>query len=314
MLIELKHAIRRSVFRKPYLYLKYLLKEVPEFPKHADIELTNICNLKCIMCPRERMTRKQGRMSFELFRKLFNEAGQYGLKDTWLHMYGDPLLHPDFFTLIEYAREKSPVTHLGVSTNCMLLDEERAKKMLKCGIDFVIFALDGVKKETYESIRILGDFEKVEGNILRFLELRREEQGPTPRVRLQIIKMEKTEKEWEAFKAKWAPLMREDDEVILKNFDTFANQVNADYNQAGESYRRKTPCPKPWESVAILWDGRVSLCCYDMNCDKFVGNLNEKSLREIWTGAAIQRERRMHRSVSFENDRVCGPCPYQDEM
>lgn len=42
----------------------------PKLPSRIIIETYNVCNLKCKMCPYELMTRKQEKMSMELFTRL----------------------------------------------------------------------------------------------------------------------------------------------------------------------------------------------------------------------------------------------------
>jgi len=42
----------------------------PILPEIVQIESTNICNAKCVFCPRDEMHRKQGVMAFDLFRKI----------------------------------------------------------------------------------------------------------------------------------------------------------------------------------------------------------------------------------------------------
>ena len=42
----------------------------PILPEIVQIESTNICNAKCVFCPRDEMHRKQGIMSFDLFTEI----------------------------------------------------------------------------------------------------------------------------------------------------------------------------------------------------------------------------------------------------
>ena len=42
-------------------------------PIELILEITNACNLSCIMCPRVNMQRKVGYMDFELFKSIINQ-------------------------------------------------------------------------------------------------------------------------------------------------------------------------------------------------------------------------------------------------
>src|SRR3954462_2903705 len=60
----------------------------PSMPEIVPIESTNICNAKCVFCPRDDMHRKHGFMSFELFRKIVDECADLGITHVRMHNYG----------------------------------------------------------------------------------------------------------------------------------------------------------------------------------------------------------------------------------
>ncbi len=48
--------------------------QAPRWPDIVQIESTNLCNAKCVFCPRDEMHRRQGLMDFDLYRKIVDEA------------------------------------------------------------------------------------------------------------------------------------------------------------------------------------------------------------------------------------------------
>ena len=56
----------------------------PIMPEIVQIESTNICNAKCVFCPRDEMERKQGVMSWELFKKIVDECADLGVGNARL--------------------------------------------------------------------------------------------------------------------------------------------------------------------------------------------------------------------------------------
>jgi len=52
------------------------------------VEPTNICNGKCIMCPREKMKRPQGILDVGLYRRIVDQAVEAGARqislENWL--------------------------------------------------------------------------------------------------------------------------------------------------------------------------------------------------------------------------------------
>ena len=65
-------------------------------PYSALIEVTNICNLECPLCPtgENTLNRKPQNMSFETFRKIIDEIAAYCVEVN-LTNYGEPLLNKE---------------------------------------------------------------------------------------------------------------------------------------------------------------------------------------------------------------------------
>ena len=70
--------------------------------KKAYLEITNVCNLRCEFCPGTR--RKQGFLSPEGFEVLAGKLRPY-VDYIYLHLMGEPLLHPQLSQLLEIAGE-----------------------------------------------------------------------------------------------------------------------------------------------------------------------------------------------------------------
>lgn len=76
-------------------------------------------------------------------------------------------------------------------------------------------------------------------------------------------------------------------------------------------------CCKPFTEMIVYWDGHVGLCNHDWNLSFPLGDLNVKSVSQVWRGANYDGVRDLHniglrRSVptcefcSFENKKVYG--------
>lgn len=48
-------------------------------------------------------------------------------------------------------------------------------------------------------------------------------------------------------------------------------------------------CPEPWRIAIVYWNGDISPCCYT---DRVMGNLHQRSFREIWNNDAYRSFRR----------------------
>lgn len=92
--------------------------------KKAYLEITNVCNLKCAFCPGTR--REKRFMSVEDFELLASRLRPH-TDYLYLHLMGEPLLHPELPRLLDTAGEKD--FKVIVTTNGTLL-EKRAELLL----------------------------------------------------------------------------------------------------------------------------------------------------------------------------------------
>ena len=58
--------------------LKAGRERTPRWPDIVQIESTNLCNAKCVFCPRDEMHRRQGVMDMDLFKKVVDECVTLG--------------------------------------------------------------------------------------------------------------------------------------------------------------------------------------------------------------------------------------------
>src|SRR5258708_35571674 len=97
----------------------------PILPEIVQIESTNICNAKCVFCPRDDMHRRQGVMSLELFRKVVDEGAELGITHVRAHNYGEPVLDRHLIEKVRYATERG-IEQVGMISNGSPLTEEAA--------------------------------------------------------------------------------------------------------------------------------------------------------------------------------------------
>jgi radical SAM protein with 4Fe4S-binding SPASM domain len=74
---------------------------------------------------------------------------------------------------------------------------------------------------------------------------------------------------------------------------------------------RTTPtecCFRALNQIMILWDGRVSLCCFDGEGDVIFGDLNRQSLKEIFAGEKASEYRRAHMEGRRSEMKLCKDC------
>ncbi len=277
--------------------------EVPAYPSMVAVEVTNNCELKCIMCPRAVMTRPIGNMNPALF-DLALEDMQGKTEFFWLQDCGEPLLHRNLFDMIERARWYGFRT--GLSTSATNLGDSKSDRLLASGLDYIIFSVDGTTKETYESIRVGAKFENVMSNVRAFFRKKAASSSKLFAV-VQCISMEKTRPEIEEFKRRWK----------VPGVDGVRIRQLAYSGIRKEPARRgkQRPCFYLWFYPVIKQDGTVVPCCRDYNAFLPLGNISRLKLGEAWNGEAMRRLRRLHVEGRQSEIPLCAACNvYQPNM
>src|SRR6476646_126129 len=136
----------------------------PRLPEIVQIEATNICNAKCVFCPRDEMHRRQGIMSFELFCKIVDECAELGISHVRVHNYGEPFVDRKLVEKVRYAKQKG-IQEVGMISNGSLITEDVARGMIEAGLDAINISVDASGKEVFESTRINLEYDTVIRNV-----------------------------------------------------------------------------------------------------------------------------------------------------
>ncbi len=268
--------MRMKVYSIPYriLYWKYArnidLNNLPLF-QYIEIETINRCNGKCSFCPVNvnEPQRPYAKMTEELFHRIIDELQELNYKNELkLYSNNEPYLDIRIFDFMKYAREKLPQAYLVIYTNGSLLDIEKVKESLK-----------------YLDILVIDNY-SVEGSDL-----------PN---NLRAIK-EYCDNHKEMYK-KLKLTMRKQDEILTSRGGQAPN-VRADMK-----IQHFKGCFLPFKQLIVRPDGKCSLCCNDALGKYTMGDLNEKSVQEIWFSETYTKIReKMQREGRHSLD-LCDRC------
>lgn len=274
----------------------------------SSIELTNTCTGKCIMCPRSHaMTREQGFMDFALFKSVIAQyrADTPSAANVPLRLdgMGESLLHPQYDRFIAYAVRKGFKPTLAV--NPAALTEEASRRLLNAGLCAVDLALEGASASPFARIRDDGaiSFEHSLKNILSFLGLKRSMRSDV-QVSVSFMDFPGLEEHLDKAERLWAATEGVD-AVVRKPLDTRPGDMPIVSALIEPSFT--APCTAPFESVAVLWDGKIVPCRHDYNARHVLGNACDTALCDIWNGGAMQRLRAEFQTEKIVNA-LCTPC------
>ena len=153
-------------------------------PWKISLEVAQSCTLRCITC-RHGVERFGGIMSAATFERakpilslarVVNETG-----------YGEPLLDPQFIHKLRYAKELGAA--VAAYTNAMGLTPSVGEQLVALQLDQLTFSIDGATKQTFESIRVGADYDRVLANIRQLHEIKARQGSRKPFLRANYVAM-----------------------------------------------------------------------------------------------------------------------------
>ena len=265
--------------------------------KNLYIEITNACNLRCSFCPSSdckyeaNSGESQGTldtgartfMSSTLFKRCITSAAEAGIENVYLHVLGEPTLHPGFALFLKEIRTAGLT--LTLTTNGTTI-ARTAHHILNCSVvrqvNFSTHAYAELDRDAAENhLRNVLDFCKIA------LAAR-----PDMYINLRLWNIgDSTAGDWNSF-------------AISRINETFGTQVapgnfcsrHKSFPVTGRLYihedsrfewpgaaslEKKGTCHALETHAAILHDGRVVACCLDYSGQITLGNIADQGLAEI---------------------------------
>jgi len=216
--------------------------------------------------------------------KAIDQCSELGVYSIKFNFRGEPLLHPDIAYFVRYAKEKN-IMEVQFNTNGLPISKQGIEELIDAGLDRIIFSVDGANKETYERIRVGGNFDRLLGNIDTFLDIKRDKCLKRPFIRVQMVKYYGAEDEADQFIDYWTN-KKVDNIAIIQKQDR-ENKEGYPLKD-GKRPTGRTFCEQPWQRLNVNRDGKVLMCCGDWDRKVIVGDLSEQTLREIWKSRRLK--------------------------
>ncbi len=297
---KLRHTIRWKLA----WYAKSV--EISHPPYYWNVEPTNCCNLRCSICSLDD-SRPKGYMDWELYKRLIDQARKMRVTEIRLFLAGEPLLHKDIAAMVSHANTNGLRTC--IHTNATRLTRDLSRELIKAGLTDISFSFDGETKEEYERVRVGADFDRTLSNIIEFLHTKKELGSKRPHAVLQVIKP--FDPRNPAPLSLSADFVRRFSKLPLNGFSVFYPHTWAGEKTDIASRPRGAcyfPCQTLWQSMSVAWDGRVLLCCGDLNGRVVLGDLKTQDPEQIWLGKRMRDLRRALVERRSDSCPLCNGC------
>lgn len=224
----------------------------------------------------------------------------------YLHVQGEPLLHPQFETLMTIADEKQMQVQL--VTNGTLLNqypdlfEHPSLRRLSVSMQSV----------SYQPKENIKDYLDVLERLMHKASVRER-----PFMELRFWRSDELENEQDSYCLSWleerysfrGTKRNKSLQILPHVFVSFANEFEWP-SENGTVSETSGTCLGARDQIAVLSDGSVVPCCLDANAHILLGNLRETSLSSI-----LETDRYLRMRDGFRNGRVaepfCQSCTYR---
>ena len=238
---------------------------------------------------------------------------------------GEPFLHPELFDILETIRRADSVP--SIVTNGTLLTEQNMRKLIQLGPSILVISFDGGTKETFESIRVGANFDRIIHSLELLNHLKSKGHNPYPIVNFLVCVMHQNKNElmdiilWAkklnvskvSFQTVY-PFTEEGRRSMISDLgevhdvveparrkaadlgiDTTLAPLSFGLEQRLRYEGRKLPANQPlfceniWHTLHVGIKGDVYYCCFWAG--ESLGNLAEQSLPDLWNHPNFQHFR-----------------------
>ena len=167
--------------------------ELPRWPLEVFLEVSNVCDLKCAMCPTFSAINPKRFVNLKhADRGLFKIENTAPLEEILEHAiivhafgYGEPTIHPQFKEFIAYLSQYEVMVDF--FSHGMHLTEELCEFLVRNNIFRVTLSFSGATKDEYENIYLGGDYERVIAGIKRLAETKKKHGSDFPSIEINSI-------------------------------------------------------------------------------------------------------------------------------
>lgn len=168
-------------------------RELPKYPLDIFLEVSNVCDLKCVMCatfssinPKRHHNiagTERGFLDHAVLAPM-EELLQHALK-VHCFGYGEPTINPNFRSFIEYLGQFEVLVDF--FSNGMHLTDDLVGFLVEHHVGDITVSFSGSTKEEYEQVYQGGVFEQVLGGLARLRDRKRETGRQFPRVAINSL-------------------------------------------------------------------------------------------------------------------------------
>ena len=245
----------------------------------------------------------------DLYRRIIDDAASIPqISAIAFSALGEPSLDRFLVERVAYARKARPDwTPFEVYTNGTGMTPAKFDALREAGVDSVTFSINAVNPDQHEKIMGLkGKFGQVVSNAKYATE---NHQGKVD-VLVKAVRDDDTftMEDQVRFYLTWGMRLRPD---LMPGF----GQVVWMCNWAGEiplvegrEINADSTCDRALQQISVLWDGKVTMCCFDPLNTFPLGDLSKQTIREVYNTEKYVTFREDHFNSRASKYELCAKC------
>ena len=280
----MKNIIDRNVERKNSFKEKLKTiakKKSPPIFSWLELSLSGLCNRVCEFCPRsnpKEFPNLNKHMSIEVYTKIIKDLAKIEYKGGFIYSgFSEPILYKHLFEAIKVTRSLLPNNRIEIITNGDHLKIDKLLKLFECGLTQISVSL-------YDGPHQIEEFKKLQSDA-------------------------KLSDEQFDLRFRWAK--EENYGINITNRAGAIDMPELNVKKLNQPIKKK--CFYPFYQIMIDYDGAVLLCNHDWYKKLILGNVNQKSILEIWNNE-IYKKTRYNLSNALRIDSPCKECDANGTM
>jgi len=266
---------------------------VTALPSMIEIDINNICNLKCPACPTGigEHHKVNGEMSYESFCQIVDEVKDYVFVIV-LFNSGEPFMHKDVCKMIEYAHAGGISVITSTNGNFFHVGDH-AERLVRSGLDVLIVSISGVSQDVYGRYHQNGKVDRVIAGLRKIAQAKRDSNVATPVLMLRYLLFDYNHSELDQARQ----LARE----VGAQLNIRRAGTREDYHRLKAAMLSERSADAPpvtnhcywlWSLPLIQYDGDVRPCCI-LNLDPpDQGNVcRDGGVAQVWGGETFREFR-----------------------
>ena len=291
---------RRDFYMWFYYKFPYS-SHVPGFPPYVNLSVTEWCNLSCVHCYRNLMPWSPHDMELPLFGRIVDEIAKHPECLLKLQGLGEPAVHPQIRSFVSLLAESKVKTT--IYTNGTLLERFSPHEIVELGFGKLVVSIDGIDAQSYESIRVGGNYAPLRANVARLRQTRGELKSRRPRIEIRhVIFPNESSEALRQFRRDWLEFA---DTVKFNNLTHLSPQPRG---VSAPMFRR---CRDIRREFYIGSGGQVPVCgCrfWSGTTEEVLGDLHHATIQELWQHPTLRSIRSCHERAALDDVPFCRTC------